>query len=209
MGNRGLGRLARRASHGWPTIRLCALKAQRESLFADAEHLYGQGYRWRMFMMAEKFSRRQLLGSGALLATVLAAGCSAGGEARPSRTAMTVYRDPSCGCCEAWARQARQAGFEAAVVDNQDMAAVKRRLGVPEELASCHTAQVASLVFEGHVPFADIRRFISEPPAGVMGLAVPGMPRGSPGMEMPDGAKDAFDVIAFGPGRQMVFAKHG
>lgn len=159
-------------------------------------------------MVAEKFSRRQLIGSGVVIATLLAAGCSAGGEARPSRAAMTVYRDPSCGCCEAWAKQARQAGFEVTVVDDQDMAAVKRRLGVPEELASCHTAQVAGLVFEGHVPLAEVRRIMSGPPAGIVGLAVPGMPRGSPGMEMPDGAKDSFDVIAYGPGRQMVFAKH-
>jgi hypothetical protein len=159
-------------------------------------------------MIDEKFSRRQLVATGIVLGTFLAAGCSAGGEARASQTAMTVYRDPSCGCCEAWAKQAQQAGFEVAVVDDQDMAGVKRRLGVPEELASCHTAQVAGLVFEGHVPLADVRRIMSGPPAGITGLAVPGMPRGSPGMEMPDGTKDPYEVIAFGPGRQMVFAKH-
>jgi hypothetical protein len=159
-------------------------------------------------MINRKVSRRQLVATGIVLGTVFATGCSAGGQARANPNGMTVYRDPSCGCCTAWAEQARQAGFEVSVVDDQDMAGVKRRLGVPEELASCHTAQVTGLVFEGHVPLADVRRIMSEPPAGITGLAVPGMPRGSPGMEMPDGAKDAFEVIAFGPRRQMVFAKH-
>ena len=159
-------------------------------------------------MIEERFSRRQLVATGIVLGTFLATGCSAGGQKPAKQTAMTVYRDPNCGCCEAWAKQARQAGFEVTVVDAQDMAEVKRRLGVPEELASCHTAQLAGLVFEGHVPLADLRRIIDEPPTGIIGLAVPGMPRGSPGMEMPDGAKDPYEVIAFGPGRQMVFAKH-
>lgn len=159
-------------------------------------------------MMDKTVSRRQLVVTGLVLGTGLAAGCSAGGQARAKATAMRVYRDPSCGCCEAWAKQARQAGFDVVVVDDPDMAGVKRRLGVPDELASCHTAQVADLVFEGHVPLADVRRIIAAPPSGITGLAVPGMPRGSPGMEMPDGAKDAYEVIAFGPGRQLVFAKH-
>lgn len=159
-------------------------------------------------MMYQRFSRRQLVATGVVLGTVLAAGCTGGGQARTNDTTMTVFRDPSCGCCEAWAKQARQAGFAASVVDDQDMASVKRRLGVPEALASCHTAQVGGLVFEGHVPLADVRRILSDPPAGITGLAVPGMPRGSPGMEMPDGAKDPFEVIAFGPGRQTIFAKH-
>lgn len=159
-------------------------------------------------MIEERFSRRQLVATGIVLGTFLATGCSAGGTARANQTAMTVYRDPNCGCCEAWANQARQAGFEVTVIDDQDMAEVKRRLRVPEELASCHTAQLAGLVFEGHVPLADVRRVISRPPAGIIGLAVPGMPRGSPGMEMPDGVKDAYEVIAFGSGRRTVFTKY-
>lgn len=159
-------------------------------------------------MIDERLSRRQLVATGIVLGTFLAAGCSADGQARANQTAMTVYRDPNCGCCEAWAKQARQSGFQVTIVDDQDMAAIKRRLGVPDELASCHTAQVAGLIFEGHVPFDDVRRIMSERPAGITGLAVPGMPRGSAGMEMPDGAKDPYEVIAFGPGRQTVFAKH-
>jgi hypothetical protein len=159
-------------------------------------------------MFEKRISRRHLVEAGVVLGTFLAAGCSAGGEARPSLPRLTVYRDPNCGCCEAWANQARKAGFEVAVFDDRDMPTLKRRLGVPEDLASCHTARVEGLVFEGHVPLVDIRRLIDSRPSGVMGLAVPGMPRGSPGMEMPDGAKDAFEVIAFGQGERRVFARH-
>jgi hypothetical protein len=121
---------------------------------------------------------------------------------------MTVFRDPSCGCCEAWAEKARSQNFAVTVIDRPDMAAIKRRHGVPEELASCHTAIVAGYAIEGHVPFADLRRLLADKPSGIRGLAVPGMPRGSPGMEMPDGAKDAFQVMAFdAEGRATVFSK--
>lgn len=125
-----------------------------------------------------------------------------------SATAMTVYRDPSCGCCEAWAEQAKEQGFDVRVIDRPDMPTIKRQHGVPEELSSCHTAIVAGYAIEGHVPFADVRRLLGEKPNGVRGLAVPGMPRGSPGMEMPDGSKDPFDVMAFdAEGRASVFGK--
>ena len=120
---------------------------------------------------------------------------------------MIVYRDPSCGCCEAWAQLARQAGFGARVIDEPDMPAIKRRLGVPEALASCHTAVVDDFVLEGHVPFAQIERLLRTRPPGVKGIGVPGMPAGSPGMEMPDGRRDEFDVLAFdGAGRTFVFS---
>jgi hypothetical protein len=121
--------------------------------------------------------------------------------------AMTVYRDPSCGCCEAWAEIARKAGYQVRVIDHQDMAAVKRHHGVPEALASCHTAMVGGYAVEGHVPLADVARLLKERPAGIRGIAVPGMPRGSPGMEMPDGAKDPFQVIAFdAAGKTAIFS---
>lgn len=124
-----------------------------------------------------------------------------------SPNAITVYRDPSCGCCEAWAEQARGHGFSVTVVDRPDMPAIKRQHGVPEELSSCHTAIVAGYSIEGHVPFADVRRLLEEKPS-IRGLAVPGMPRGSPGMEMPDGSKDPFQVMAFdAEGRASVFSK--
>jgi hypothetical protein len=119
-----------------------------------------------------------------------------GGTSRPP-VSMTVHRDPSCGCCEAWASLARGAGYEVTLVDRPDMPVIKKQLGVPEELASCHTADVQGYTIEGHVPFEDVSRLLSERRKDIKGLAVPGMPRGSPGMEMPDGAKDEFQVIAF------------
>jgi len=111
--------------------------------------------------------------------------------------AMTVYRDPSCGCCEAWAAIARDAGYQVKVVDHPDMPAVKRQNGVPEELASCHTALVGGYAVEGHVPLDELARLLKERPSGIKGIAVPGMPLGSPGMEVPHGTKQPFKVMAF------------
>ena len=120
--------------------------------------------------------------------------------------AMTVYRDPSCGCCEAWAKLARDAGYQVSLIDQPDMPAIKREYGVPDELLSCHITIVGGYAVEGHVPLRDVERLLKERPAGVKGLAVPGMPRGSPGMEMPDGSRDQFEVLAFdAAGRTSVF----
>lgn len=124
-------------------------------------------------------------------------GTSQSNAAAPRGVKMTVYRDPSCGCCEAWAEIARKAGYVVALVDHPDMSAIKRQHGVPEELASCHTSLVTGYVIEGHVPLADVDHLLDERPSRITGLAVPGMPRGSPGMETPDGAKDPFQVLAF------------
>ena len=151
-------------------------------------------------------SRRDLVAALAGLSAIAIAGCSrsptsnASGSnvaavARPA--SMTVYRDPSCGCCEAWAEIARQAGYQVSVVDRSDMPAIKTRLAVPEALVSCHTTTVSGYALEGHVPLEDVARLLADQPKGIRGLAVAGMPRGSPGMEMPDGAKDAFQVMAF------------
>lgn len=167
------------------------------------------------------WSRRAIV--AALLASggLVAAGCSAADKKardrarEPSPTpkvaaaalAMTVNRDPSCGCCEAWAELARKAGYRVSLVDNPDMPAVKRQFGVPEELASCHTAIVGGYAIEGHVPFADVARLLERKPAGIKGIAVAGMPRGAPGMEMPDGSSDPFQVMAFdAAGRVTAFA---
>ncbi|MDZ4369655.1 MAG: DUF411 domain-containing protein [Afipia sp.] len=110
---------------------------------------------------------------------------------------MLVYRDPECGCCEAWADIARKAGYKVTVENSADMAAVKERYGVPPDLASCHTAIVAGYAIEGHVPMLHVAKLLRDKPRNFRGIAVPGMPRGSPGMEMPDGSQDAFDVMAF------------
>ena len=151
-------------------------------------------------------SRRQFVGGAVLVSGVMLAACgrSTGAEqTRVSRSgpaeglAMTVYRDPSCGCCEAWAKLAEDAGYTVQLIDRPDMPALKTRLGVPEALASCHTATVGGYVIEGHVPFDAVDRLIKSKSKSIRGIAVAGMPRGAPGMEMPDGSKDQFEVMAF------------
>lgn len=150
-------------------------------------------------------NRRRLLSTTVLLiAGAVTSGCAQEAQALE----MQVRRDAGCGCCEVWTQQMSARGrFRTALVNDADMSALKRRLGVPEDLASCHTAVVEGFVIEGHVPEREIVRLLEERPAGVRGLAVAGMPAGSPGMEMPDGRRDAFDVVAFGDGRS-VFASY-
>lgn len=116
-----------------------------------------------------------------------------------------VYRDPTCGCCHKWVDHLRAHGFAATVNDAASMGAVKARLGVPKTLSSCHTAEIGGYVIEGHVPADAIKRLLSEKP-NIVGLAVPGMPIGSPGMEGPD--PELYDVIAFGPDGQRVFGRY-
>jgi len=96
------------------------------------------------------------------------------------------------------------------LLNDADMPAVKRRLGVPERLSSCHTAAVDDLVIEGHVPLDQVHRLLRDRPSGIRGIAVPGMPAGAPGMEVPDGRRDPFQVVAFfADGRNTVFLQAG
>jgi hypothetical protein len=101
--------------------------------------------------------------------------------------AITVYKDPHCGCCEGWVDHLRESGFKVKAVDSADMSAVKKRLGVPDAMVSCHTGVVdaSGQVIEGHVPAAAVRKLIAKP--AVKGVAVPGMPANSPGMGKMDG----------------------
>nr|WP_137678162.1 DUF411 domain-containing protein [Parerythrobacter lutipelagi] len=120
----------------------------------------------------------------------------------------TMFRDPNCGCCEHWAKHVRtELETEVTQQVTADMAAVKTDRGVPRQLWSCHTMVVDGYVIEGHVPAADVARLLEERPAGVRGLAVPGMPVGSPGMEMGD-RKQPYQVIAFGDAGMTVFASY-
>lgn len=148
---------------------------------------------------------------GALVLALGAAGAflAPGAMAQASRQALHVSRDAGCGCCMAWAETMRRSGrFDVTVTNEADMAGVKQRLGVPLDLASCHSATVAGFAIEGHVPLEDVLRLIEERPAGVRGIAVPGMPIGSPGMENGAG-REAFEVIAFsGDGDRHVFARY-
>lgn len=139
-------------------------------------------------------TRRHLLLGIAAGAVLLVPGYSRGAETNGPE--MMVYREPTCGCCEKWAALASRAGFNVRVVNRLDMQDLKRQLGIPTNLTSCHTAVVDGFLVEGHVPMEDIQRLLKQRPA-VRGIAVPGMPVGSPGMEVPDGTKEAFQVIAF------------
>jgi hypothetical protein len=109
---------------------------------------------------------------------------------------ITVHKDPNCGCCTGWVRHLQAAGFTVKAIDTAELDAVKTRLGVPADLAACHTAQVAGYVVEGHVPAVALRQFLAEK-SSATGLAVPGMPIGSPGME--GGTPEPYEVVLFGP----------
>lgn len=120
-----------------------------------------------------------------------------------------MHRDPGCGCCEKWAAMVRtQLGRKVIVKDDSQRAALDRRLGVPAQLSSCHTAIIDGLTFEGHVPIADMKRLLTTRPQGIKGLAVAGMPIGSAGMEVPGAARQPYNVIAFGPAGQRVYARY-
>ncbi|HCX32530.1 MAG TPA: metal-binding protein [Rhodocyclaceae bacterium] len=153
--------------------------------------------------MRVMMKRRHLLGAMATTAIVGLARslASAAGPAE-----VVVFKDPACGCCGKWVEHLSRDGFKVKTVDSRDMAAVKKRLGVPDALGSCHTAQVGGYVVEGHVPASSIRRLLRDKPA-VAGLAVPGMVSGSPGMEEA-GKKQPFDVVYFDrAGRTGVFER--
>lgn len=143
-------------------------------------------------------------GAAATPATVAASGEPAASAAQPAAATpvalagapeITVYKSPTCGCCNSWVDHLREHGFAVVERDTSDMAPIKAAHGTGGALESCHTGLVDGYVVEGHVPADLIARLITEKPEGVAGLAVPGMPMGSPGMEGP--YKDAYDVLAF------------
>lgn len=113
--------------------------------------------------------------------------------ARNDGMRITVWKTPDCGCCGAWVAHLRTGGFEVVTHDVKDTAPVRKRLGLPVRYSSCHTAQAGAYVLEGHVPAREVRRILREKPQAI-GLAMPGMPVGSPGMEMGE-TRDAYDVL--------------
>ncbi|HEX8467584.1 MAG TPA: DUF411 domain-containing protein [Allosphingosinicella sp.] len=159
-------------------------------------------------MTAELIGRRQVVGliGGAAAAALLPSGSNAAAPA-----GFVMWRDPGCGCCLEWAKRVEAAfGKTLPVVNAPNMAAVKKAQGVPAALHSCHTALIQSVVVEGHVPPADIKRLIASGRKGVKGLAVPGMPAGSPGMDVGHNHRQRYQVMAFdSAGRHSVFATHG
>ncbi len=143
------------------------------------------------------WSRRAFLGRVTTLTGLVLIGRNVSAQVAqpPAARSMTVYKDPGCGCCSDWIEHVKKAGFSVAVRDSRDMDSVKASLGVPTALASCHTARIGSYVIEGHVPADLIVRLLKEQPAA-RGLAVPGMPVGSPGMEI-GSRKDPYNVLLF------------
>jgi hypothetical protein len=122
-------------------------------------------------------------------------------------TPITVYKSRTCGCCAKWVDHLRANGFATDVHDNEDLDRLKDELGVPQPLRSCHTAVLGSYLIEGHVPASDLRRLLTDRPK-LQGLAVPGMPSGTPGMATGD-KTGGYDVIAFQQdGGTRIFARH-
>jgi hypothetical protein len=120
---------------------------------------------------------------------------------------VEVYKNPDCGCCGAWVDHLKAAGFPVKVHDTPDTGAVRKRQGIPDEFGSCHTGVVAGYALEGHVPAEDVKRLLALKPAAA-GLSVPGMPVGSPGMEV-GSRKDRFQVLLIDKaGRSSVFATY-
>jgi hypothetical protein len=156
--------------------------------------------------MNHNISRRALLVT--LSGSVVALGAVLRGQAQTaaSKTPISVFKDPSCGCCEKWVDHMTANGFAPAVT-NGDMAPIKKMYKVPPALGSCHTAVVGGYVIEGHVPAADVRKLLATKPAGIVGLTIPGMPASAPGMDgMPF---QPYDVLTFdAAGKTTVFAKH-
>jgi len=126
-------------------------------------------------------------------------------DALPS---VTVYKSPTCGCCSKWIEHMKAQGFDVKSTDQTDVTPIKTQYGVPADAQSCHTALVGGYVLEGHVPASAVKKLLNEKPK-VVGLAVPGMPVGSPGMEVPSGQVEAYNVVAFDKaGKQTVYEKH-
>ncbi|TWC64657.1 DUF411 domain-containing protein [Herbaspirillum sp. SJZ099] len=130
------------------------------------------------------------------LAALAALALPALAHAQQSRPRIAVYKDANCGCCSQWVAHLQASGFDVASHDVDDTGVYRRRFGMPDRLASCHSAQVAGYAIEGHVPAADILRLLKDQPRAT-GLAVAGMPAGSPGMEDPRNpqARAAYDVL--------------
>lgn len=158
-------------------------------------------------MVTIKGTRRLFLAGAGLV--ILSAGAAVWYGGAVAKPVVEVFKSATCTCCAAWVTHLQEHGFTAKVVilDEDALAAKKRALGVPDALSSCHTAQIADYVLEGHVPVPALLRLLDERPVG-QGLAVPGMPLGSPGMEVPGQPADAYDVLLFQQdGKSRVFAR--
>lgn len=140
-------------------------------------------------------------------AALVAAVPTLASAAAPALPPVQVWKSPTCGCCGAWVTHMRQAGFAVEVHEVQDIDASRRQLGMPAVYGSCHTARVGAYLLEGHVPATEVKRLLAMKPVAI-GLAVPGMPAGSPGMEM-GAQRDAYEVLLVEKGgAARVFARY-
>jgi len=147
-------------------------------------------------------NRRRLL-------TALTAAAFAPGLAQAAGTPIKIYKTSSCGCCQGWIDHMAKSGFSPQVVVLEDVSPLWRRRGIRGELSSCHVADIGGYTVIGHVPAADVRRLLKEKPKAI-GLTVPGMPWGSPGMEGPKGEKEAYEsLLILEGGRTRIFGRHG
>jgi hypothetical protein len=132
----------------------------------------------------------------------------AAAQQKPAGPLVEVFKSPTCGCCANWVDHMRASGFTVRTTDVKDLSQIKASRGIPGPVQSCHTSLVGGYVVEGHVPAADVHRLLKEKPA-IAGIAVGGMPVGSPGMEFEGLKAQAYDVMAFDKsGQTRVFAKH-
>ena len=127
-------------------------------------------------------------------------------KAHAATPVLEVYKSPYCGCCGSWVTHMRDAGFKVRVTNLEDLDPIKAKFGVERDLQSCHTGVIEGYVIEGHVPAGDVARLMLERPAAT-GLAVPGMPIGSPGMEQ-GGLKEPYQVVLFSATERRIFARH-
>lgn len=172
--------------------------------------------------MNRQFLKSKFFSAGLLATSLVLVGCTAAqnsGQLTPKNATataeaqavlaseITVFRSPTCGCCSKWIDHAEAAGFQVKDEVTEDMSAIKQQYGVPQNLTSCHTTVVGDYVVEGHVPVEDVQRLLVEKP-DVAGIAVPGMPIGSPGMESGD-YTEPYTVFSFTEsGETAAFAEH-
>ncbi|MDX8377092.1 MAG: DUF411 domain-containing protein [Mariprofundales bacterium] len=142
-----------------------------------------------------------------IMAGILLLACTAAIQA--PATEVKMYKDPNCGCCADWADHLRDAGFKVTEINSDNMPAIKAKYGVPVKLASCHTAIIGDYIIEGHVPAQDIKRLLQEKTPSIHGLAAPGMPAKSPGMQAKGLPPKNYDVMSFdATGKSAVFHKY-
>ena len=148
--------------------------------------------------------RTLLIGMASVL---ILSSASLGQQPKPKPIPMSVYKSPACGCCSLWVDYVRKNGFDPKVQDVDNIGALKLKLGVREEFSSCHTTEVGGYIVEGHVPVEVVQRMLKERPK-IAGIAAPGMPAGSPGMEVPGGRKEPYNILAFtSDGKTSVYEK--